>query len=121
VEKLTTFEGRMVKSLLLQATRCAVGGASEIIGGVTAMSTGVTRTRIAVADHRPIGAEVRQRNSDKPSQQGNITEIGQGIEKGGEGRSSRFDKMVKPPQLKQFRVIVGDYLTLKARYIGSQK
>jgi hypothetical protein len=86
-----------------------------------AMSTGVTITRIAGADHRSIGAEVRQRNSHTPSQQGNITEIGQGIEKGRYGRSIRFDKMAKPPQLKQFRAIVGDYLTLKARYIGSQK
>jgi hypothetical protein len=85
------------------------------------MSTGVTRTRIAVPDHRPIGAEVRQRNSHKPSQQGNFTEIGQGIQKGRYGRSICFDKMAKPPGLKQFRAIVGDYLTLKARYIASQK
>jgi hypothetical protein len=70
---------------------------------------------MAGADHRPIGAEVCHRNSHKPSQQGKITEIGQGIEKGRYGRSIRFDRMTKPPQLKQFRAIVGDYLTLKAR------
>jgi hypothetical protein len=85
------------------------------------MSTGVTITRIAVADHRPIGAEVRPMNSHKSSQQGNITGIGQGIEKGRYGRSIRFDKMAKPPQLNQFRAIVRDYLTLKARYNSSQK
>jgi hypothetical protein len=84
------------------------------------MSTGVTITRIGGADHRPIGAEVGQRHGHKPSQQGNITEIGQGIEKGRSGPSIRFDEMAKRPQLKQFRAIVGDYLTLKARYIGSQ-
>jgi hypothetical protein len=85
------------------------------------MSTGVTITRIGGAEHRPIGAEIRQRNSHKPSQQANITEIGQGIEKGPYGRSIHFEKMAKPPELKQFRAIVGDYPTLKARYIGSQK
>jgi hypothetical protein len=98
-----------------------VGVASEIIGGVTAMSTGVTITRIAVADHRLIGAEVRQRNSHKPSQQGNFTEIGQGIQKGPYRLSICFDKRAKPPSLKQFRAIVGDYLTLKPGYISSQK
>jgi hypothetical protein len=85
------------------------------------MSTGVTITRIGGAEHRPIGAEIRQRNSHKPSQHGNITEIRQGIEKGRYGRSIHFDKMAKPPQLKEFRAIVRDSLTLKARYIGSQK
>jgi hypothetical protein len=66
---------------------------------------------MAVADHRPIGAEVGQRHGHKPSQQGNITEIGQGIEKGRYGRSIRFDKIAKPPQLKGFRAIVSDYPT----------
>jgi hypothetical protein len=85
------------------------------------MSTGVTITRIAVADHRSIGADVRQRNSHKPSQQGNFTGIGQGIQKGRYGLSICFDKMAKPPQVKQFRAIVGDYLTLNAGSISSQK
>jgi hypothetical protein len=104
VKKLTTFEGPpgpIVKSLLLQATRCAVGVVSEIIGGVRVIPRRATETRVAVADHRSIGAEVRQRNSHKPSQQGSFTKIGQGIQKGGYAPSLCFDQMAKPPQLTQ--------------------
>jgi hypothetical protein len=77
-----------------------------------AMSTGVTITRIAVADHRSIEAEARQRNSQTPSQQGSFKEIGQGIQKRPSGPSVCFDKMT---------LIIRDYLSLKARDISSPK
>jgi hypothetical protein len=76
---------------------------------------------MAVADDRSIGAEVRQRNIHKPSEQGIFTEIGQGIQKGRDGMSICFDETAKPPRLKQLRAIVSDYLILKVRYIDSQK
>jgi hypothetical protein len=85
------------------------------------MSTGATIRRIAAADHRSIAAEVRQRNSHKPSQQGNFTQIGQGIQKGRYGLSICFDEMAKPPHSKQFRAIVDEDMTLNARDISSQK
>jgi hypothetical protein len=65
--------------------------------------------------------EVRQRNSHKPWQQGNFTEIGHGIQKGRYGVSICFDETAKPPRLKQLRPIVGDAMILKLPYIFSQK
>jgi hypothetical protein len=58
-----------------------------------AMSPLLSTTRIAVADHLSIGAEARQRNSHKPSQQVDFTKLVREFRKAGMAFRSASTKL----------------------------